>query len=136
MKPLLAAIFALLLGCGAQRAQVVAAHALAGAGAALGPELRSLEEAEGHAAIDASAPGGQEAIDAALERVEARWDPALGAVRLLEEAADTWVTALEAQGSGDWGALLGAACRVLAVAAPLAPAQVAGLAGLLKGVCP
>lgn len=136
--PLVALLLLASLGCGAaaRQAQLTAAHALATAGAELAPALRALEQAEGDRAIDAAAPRGQAAVDAALRAVEARWEPALTGIALLESAADTWAAALEAGSSGDWSSVLTAGCRVLVSAEPLAPAQLASLAGLLRGVCP
>lgn len=127
-----------LSGCTSalRQAQVTAAHAITVAGAELAPALRALEQAEGDRAIDRAAPGGKAAIAAALADVEARWEPALAAIGVLEASADAWVAALEAGDTGDWSALLGAGCRAIAAAEPLAPAALGPLAGLLHGVCP
>ena len=139
MAALAGVLLALALpACDPRSAQVTAAHAIALAGQRLSPALRAVEQDQGLDVIDAAVDRGADepAIRAALDQLEARWAPTWAALVVLRESIAAWLVAIEADSTGDWGALLGAACRVLVVAKPLAPAELGALAGLVRGVCP
>jgi hypothetical protein len=132
------ALFALALpACDPRSAQVTAAHALAVTGQRLSPTLRAVEQAQGLALIDAGAAAGldEPAIRVQLDALELKWAKAWAAIATMREALDAWVTAIEAESTGDWDALRDSACAVLREARQLAPDVLVDMDGLLKGVC-
>lgn len=122
-----------LLGCGS-----TIPHQLAIVAAPLGHEMRALETAEGDAAIDRihAAGGTRDDATSELARVEARWQPFFAAWRAFLAADALWLEALKAGGTGDYSALIGAACKMAAAGKALAPEAVAPLLGVVAGVCP